>query len=260
MGALALPGLLWSIVSGYTLLPSSLELHDQGARAALPYLPFAAAATIPLLVIGVSALRSLPRSHAALLLTILATTVLGPFVGRLLFADLSINPRYAMAGAPSFFVLLGAGAPERRAQRVRWGAAVLLLLLMATGSALHLAEPGHGREDIRAAGAWLDANVPKDERILVTSNEMAELARFQWPDRRFEEYPAPGSVVTRGTAEHVARELPIAGADRTIYIFGREWVSDPEGALREALSARYQRCPGARVRGIEIICLVSPKS
>ena len=35
MGLLALPGLIWSLLSGYTLIPSSAELHAQGVRAAM---------------------------------------------------------------------------------------------------------------------------------------------------------------------------------------------------------------------------------
>jgi hypothetical protein len=61
-------------------------------------------------------------------------------------------------------------------------------------------------------------------------------------------------VVHRDGAAHVAEKLPFQTA-RIYYVMGREWLSDPDAALREALGQRYQACSGTSVRGIRILCL-----
>src|SRR5262249_48682029 len=140
-------------------------------------------------------------------------------------------------------------------------AGVAVGLLLAMGTALHLAEPGHGREDVAAARAWLDANVAPEQPLLVTSSEMAYLARFHWAPRPIVDYPTPlaasrrppgvGSAAPGGGG---AEGLP--GRDgRGIYVFGRAWVSAPGGALEGDLRRRYTSCGAFETRGIRIYCL-----
>jgi hypothetical protein len=126
---------------------------------------------------------------------------------------------------------------------------------MITGCVRHLMDPGHGREDVRAAALWLDAHVPVDEMLLVTSDEMAELARYHWPKRHLQVYPAPGVVVTADTAAAVADALPAPGRGPIIYVFGRAWLSDPSGALQRELARRFRSCGGTDLRGVRILCL-----
>ena len=255
LGLLALPGLVWSLISGYTLLPSSAELHAQGARAAIAYLPIAIPTLVAVLILVGATVRFM-STKALLLLTILVgVVVLGPFAVGLLF-PVGINPRYAMAGVPALLVLLAAGSPAAIAYRVRTGAAAVLVIVMLIASTMHLADPGHGREDIYAVGNWLDANVPVEEVILVTSEEMATLARFHWPNRRFTVYPPRRTVVHRANADNVAAELPFSDHKRTIYIYGREWLSDPDGDMLSALRNRYYACAGTEARGIRVLCFI----
>jgi mannosyltransferase len=253
MNPLWLPGMMWSLISGYTLLPTSAELHAQGARAALAHVPIAAAGLFAVAILGVAALRSTPKPALFTLITILLVVMLAPFAAGAL-ARIAVNPRYAMAALPALLVLLAAGAPENPKQRLRSLAAGLLLLILSGASALHLAEPGHGREDIQAAGIWLDVNVPAADEILVSSEEMALLARFHWPTRRFTLYPEHKVVADSSNASRLAAAAPLSRSNRTIYLFGREWLSDPNGALRAALKARYRTCPGSEARGIQLLC------
>ena len=48
-------------------------------------------------------------------------------------------------------------------------AAGVLGIVMLYATLLHLRDTAHGREDVAAAGAWLDANVPATEEILVSN-------------------------------------------------------------------------------------------
>ena len=253
MGLLALPGLLWSLISGYTLIPSSPELHAQGVRAAIAYLPIAIPALVAVIILVAATLQCIQPKALLLLTTIIGVVVLGPFAVSLVL-PVAINPRYAMAGVPALLVLLAAGSPETTAQRVRTGAAVALMVVMLIASTLHLADPSHGREQIYAADKWLDANIPIGEEILVASEEMAILARFHWPNRRFRVYPSGRTMVGRTNADQVSADLPFSDPKRAIYLYGREWLSDPDGELLNALKNRYETCPGTEVRGIRILC------
>lgn len=253
-GWFAFPGALWSLVSGYTLLPDTFALHAAGSRSALPYLPIALAAAPALAACALLGLRALGwRARVALLLPV-AAALLGPFAVRLVLG-VSVNPRYFQATVPAILALLAVGAAARGGwPRLAGGAGVAVGLLLVAGTALHLADPGHGREDMRGAGAWLDAHVSPEQPLLVTSGEMAYLARFHWARRPVVEYPAPRVIVEAATADELAARLPWRN-DRAVYVFGRAWVSDPDGALERDVRERFASCGAYEARGIRIYCL-----
>lgn len=254
LGWFALPGTLWSLVSGYTLMPDTFALHAEGSRAAMRYLPVAVAAAPALVVCAVLGLRPLDWRGRLTLVLPFATALLAPFAIRVLLG-VPVNPRYFQATVPAILVLLAIGSTVV----TRWpglapaaGAGVGMLLV--AGTALHLAEPGHGREDVRGAAAWLATHVPREQPLLVTSSEMAYLARYHWADRQIVEYPSEHAVVSAVSADDVAERLPWRDG-RAVYVFGRAWVSDPEGALEEDLQRRFGSCGKFETRGIRIYCL-----
>jgi uncharacterized membrane protein len=258
-GLVAFPGVVWSMISGYTLMPASEELHALGIRAALPYLPVALITVIPLGILAVKGLMALNRDALLLVLVTLAVPLLAPFMVRIIFPDVSINPRYAMPAAPALLVLLGAGLAQGFSEHVSVKiSAFILIAVMISGSLRHLSTPGHGREDIYAAGNWLEQHVPVEEEILVTSNEMHHLAMFHWPDRRFLLYPDRKIVANHENSAEIAENVPFSPAGRSIFIFARTWLSDPNGFLQDELAKRYAMCPGAETRGIRILCLQKP--
>jgi len=253
-GWFALPGTLWSLVSGYALMPDTFALHAQGGRAVLRYLPVAIAAAPALAICAFLGLQRLDRRARLTLALPFATALAAPFLVRFVLG-VTVNPRYFQATVPVVLVLLAIGATAVG----RWpglgraaGAGVGILLV--AGTALHLAHPGHGREDVLGAAAWLETHVPREQPLLVTSSEMAYLARYHWADRRIVEYPAPRAVVTATSADDVAQRLPWWDG-RAVYVFGRAWVSDPEGALENDLRRRFASCGRFETRGIRIYCL-----
>lgn len=257
---LVLSGSLWSLLYGYVLLPGSEQLHAQGADAVWPYLPYVLAAALPLAVVGPSGLAALSWRARLLLLAPLGGCVLGPFAAYLLFPLVSINPRYLAPGLPALLVLLAAGAavPRQRALatlRVAAGAALLGAFVLI--DAAHLRDPGQKREDVYAAGNWLDARVAAAAEILITSREMESLALFHWPHRRLTLYPAHGVQARADNAAELLAALPLTGDGPFYYVFGRAWLSDPDGALRALLAERYARCEGAEFRGVQILCFQS---
>jgi uncharacterized membrane protein len=260
VGLLVVPGAVWGMLAGYVWLPSAEELHILGGSAIRPYLFIALGTAIPFGLLVLLAVRNMSATALAVVCTVLAVVMLGPFVAHLVFAQISINPRYFMAGAPAFFILLGAGAMGREG---RWSivgpiAAGILLVVMLVATAVHLWDPGQKREDIHTVGAWLDAHVPMDREILVTSDEMASLAYFHWPERRFRLYPERRTVATAENVETLAKGLPERQDEPIHYILGRAWLSDPEGRLRRELAVRYRSCGGVSARGIEVLCLSGP--
>jgi uncharacterized membrane protein len=256
IGWLALPGVVWAMLTEYALLPSSAELHSKGVAAAWTYAPVAAATLLAAAWLTYAALRALPHDTVVLLLVIAACVVVGPFIPPVVY-DIAVNPRYFTAGVPILFLGLAAGIAASVRSPITIVALLGLLPAMLFASVSHLREPAHGREDIRAATEWLERNVPANEPVLITSSEMAMLASFHWPQRRFVLYPPRGAVASAQNAAAMASELPFPG-ERAIYMVGREWLSDPGGALRAALAERYEPCPGARFRGITILCLRKP--
>jgi hypothetical protein len=252
---LAFPGVLWSMLSGYTLLPTSEALHAEGVRAVLPYLPVALLAIPPLLLVIATGWKRIEPQFRVLLGVTLAAALMGPFAVSFVFSGVSLNPRYFMSGAPVAMVLLAAGAPRparlRRAGTVAFFVTVAVMMLATT---LHLVEPGHGRVDISGAGRWLEENVDGQDEILVTSVQMARLAQFHWPERRFRLYPAAKTVATSDNARELARAAPAPDQSRVCQVFGRAWLSDPQGALQEALIAEHQVQSDVRFRGVRILC------
>jgi hypothetical protein len=258
LGWFALPGALWSLVSGYTLMPDTFALHAEGSRAALRYLPVALVTTPAILACGLLGASTLDwRGRLAVLLPI-ATAVLAPFAVRIVLG-VAVNPRYFQSIVPAVLVLLAVGATApgawRRAGLVAGGVVAAVLTGATT---LHLADPGHGREDIRAATTWLGAHVPTTQPLVVTSREMAYLARFHWADRVVVDHPAPPRlVVDQASADAVAAELPWHDG-RAIYVFGRSWVSDPQGLLEQTVGRRFVSCGRFETRGIRIHCVERP--
>jgi hypothetical protein len=83
---------------------------------------------------------------------------------------------------------------------------------------------------------------------------MAYLAHFHWAGRQIVDYPAPPTVVDSASAGSVAERLPWRDG-RAVYVFGRAWVSDPEGALERDVRGRFASCGTLEARGIRIYCL-----
>lgn len=188
-----------------------------------------------------------PTTRAVLLIP-LVTLFAAPFAAQLVLG-VAVNPRYFIAVVPGLFIWLAAGAAQRPI------AGWLLAVVLAIGLLQHLADPAHGREDIRAATHWLDEHVPREEEILVTSSEMEFLARFHWPERPWRLWPPARVVADPGNAVRLAADFPPpAAGSRRIFLLGREWLTDPTGALVRAVQARYRECPGTSVRGIRILC------
>jgi uncharacterized membrane protein len=253
LGWVLLPGTLWSLIGGYALLPDTFALHDQGARAVLPYLPVALLAAPVIAACGFLGLRAAGRAGLLALVLPLVPALVAPLLVPFVL-DVAVNPRYFQSVVPALLVLLALGAASPRAAgRLAPALGAGTAAVLAIGTALHLAQPGHGREDIAGAGRWLTANVAPTQPLLVTSHQMAELARFHWARWPIIDYPPDFATVDGPRAERLAERLTWRDG-RAIYVFGRAWGSDPDGALERAIQ-RWPSCGAFQARGIRIYCL-----
>jgi len=252
-GLTAMPGVVWSMLTGYTLMPTSEQLHTLGPPAILPFLPIALAALPAFLVVTLAGLRELGSAGRVVLLTTFAVALVAPFLYRLA-AGAGVHPRYFAAAIGPILVVTAVGMTPAEWRSGRGVASIVLVLAMLYATFLHLRDTAHGREDIRGAGQWLDANVPEDEEILITSTEMEILARFHWPNRRFRLYPSEKGTVTPSEIPEAVSDLPFDDRSRSIFIVGRAWLSDPDGKLQTALADRYPTCSNVNLPGIRIHC------
>jgi len=255
LGLLALPGMVWAAVGGYALLPDSQMLHAQGWQAAESFLVYALPGAAASLVLVYYALRHPNRRLVAVTGAVVVAAFALPFAVSVVRPAIGLNPRYAATAVPAMFALLAAGYATAPARIGRVAGAVLAACLLI-GTWTEATHPGGTREDVDAAGRWLDAHVPVDQPVLVTSHEMLQLASFHWPGRTLVEYPARKVVAGPDNAAQIAAGLPIPpSGGRWIYVFGRAWLSDPDGALIAELRQRYRSCDGDEERGIRILCL-----
>jgi uncharacterized membrane protein len=253
LGWVTLPGALWALIVGYALLPDTFALHEHSVRAALPYVPVAVLAAPVVAACGILGLRAARRAGWLALVVPLVPALVAPLAVPMLL-DVAVNPRYFQTAVPALLVVLALGAASRGASRPlgrALGTGVAGVLI--AGTVLHLANPGHGREDVRGAGRWLATHVAPSQPLLVTSHEMAELARFHWPRWPIVDYPEDYVAVDAPAADRLAERLRRRDG-RTVYVFGRAWASDPDGVLERAIR-RWPSCGEYETRGIRIYCL-----
>jgi hypothetical protein len=241
------------MLTGYTLLPTSEQLHALGPSAILPDLPVALAALPAFAIVALAGLRSMGAVGRIVAVATFGTALLLPFLYRLV-SGAGVHPRYFSAAIGPLLIVMAIGMTSDRARLARTVSTLVLVLVMGYATVLHLYDTKHGREDVIAAGRWLDAHVPPDEEILITSIEMEILARFHWPNRRFRAYPAEKGPVTPDRIPELVDDFPFPAGKRSIFMVGRAWLTDPDGKLQTALAERYPECPGADVEGIRIHC------
>lgn len=253
----AVPGVLWSLLAGYVFLPSAEELHAAHLAAIRPYLPWMMVGGSAAAVLGIAGLRRVSRHDAVSVGLVLMAVLAGPFAVAAVFPKISLNPRYLTAAVPLLLAILAAGCVAATARRWLAIPAIALLGVLLSANVLHLAQPGQKREDIPAAGAWIESHLAADTPLLVTSDEMVSLARYHWPQRRIEAYPARNDIVDPARAAPLAAALPFAGRDRVGYVFGRSWLSDPQSALEQRIAGCFASCGSATFRGIRVYCVMN---
>ena len=256
---LALPYTAFTFFVGFGLGPSVEELHrERGIQTVIANWPAVEVVVAIALATAIATPRALSKAgpwgrYVALWLVV---PILFVFAGSWA-RDGAFNVRYTIVALPALMVLVALVLTDGRTLRLAVGLTVATGLCLAS-IAIDRLDPGHQREDVRAAAEFLDRNVAAGDRVVVAARYMdAPLRHYARGALTFEALP----VRPMRSASDVARNLEdlLTPARTTWLVLSRDWEDDPDGDLLAALD----RLPGATAvahfAGVRILRLV-PRS
>lgn len=259
---------IWTFVTGYSLGPSSAELHDRNpGRVALQYTHVIA--PVLLLYSGLAMAGVLHlwrhRRHGLYMLLLwllvpLATALLGAIVTKHVF-----HVRYAILAFPPAAALIAAGIVSVRPQMVR--AATWSLVLLVTGFSLanHYFNPKYHREDVRAAAAFVSSEAQPGEAVIVSAPYMVrtvqhyltrdDLRVMRYPDRGRPGIPGFPGPYLQSPDEDLASALERLGRGEGRYwlLLSRTFHSDREGRLTAESDRLFTRAADFSAPGVRAI-------
>jgi len=240
VGLLDLPYAFYAYAVGFSLGPSTTELHTPTMATLLPHAPIVivAAAVFGLLaLLGVRAAFRLTPLHTL----VLATWLILPIALAVTVAITTANPlnvRYTIVAFPAFVILLGLGASDVHRPAVR---AVGLAALVVCGISLAqlYGDPRYAKEDARGLAVVLRAEATPADIVLVNAAYMATAVSYYYPGPApVLGYP-PIAALSRldvATATTDVARLS-AGHPKVWLVATRTFHGDHAGRLEQALAA-----------------------
>lgn len=248
---MAVPYSFYVMAYGYSLGPSSIELHTTApASAFMKHAAYTGPAALVLALVFFLGLRSFAESRARLRL--LLPTIIVPLVGTSVLAILNVkvfNPRYIAVTLPLIIVLMAAGVTRLKGLPGRVVAGVLIVLcLWSVGN--YYWNPVYWREDVRGAVQYIEERENSGDVILVPVVADVFDHYYGGEQERFLLYPGQAGSDSE-VAERVTSGL--SGHQRLWYVSSRPWHVDPDGRIAAYLDSRYELedsadFPGVRVR------------
>ncbi len=234
----AIPYSLYVMSYGYSLGPSSRELHTGSpARAFLRHAGVVVPAMLAFVLACLAGFVRVSRSRRAL--TLVLAVVVFPLAGALVLAFLNIKPfnaRYVSAMFPVLMVLGGAGVASLG---VRWR--TLLSLVIALFCVVSLGNyyyrGSYKREDVRSVAAFIAENEhPGDIVLAPVIGDVLEFY-FEGEAEQFILYPGQTDS-DEEVAERIAGRVP--GRARLWFINSRLWRTDPDHRIPAYLERTYR--------------------
>lgn len=266
-GVLDLLYAFYAYAVGFSLGPSTTELHTLAPRLLLGYAPLIAVVAVVfggLALAGARAALGLPRRSLLLLAAWLAL----PFSLTAAIALLTANPfnvRYAIVPFPAFLLLIALGLDGLRphgslgAHRALAAALALAIVALSSVSLANLyLDPRYAKEDTRDLAAMLRTEAAADDVVVVNASYMAQAVRYYYPGpARVVGYPAGDGVPV--DAEKAARDLTMlaAGRARVWLVLTRTFHGDRAGTLEQVLRARLPLQVEHRFPGIAAYCFAA---
>ncbi len=181
VGLLDLPYSFYAYAVGFSLGPSTTELHNRTMATLLPHVPIVVVAAV---VFGLLAIRGalatlrLQRLHAV----VLVTWLILPIALAVFVATTTANPlnvRYTIVAFPAFVVVLGLGASDLHRPAIR--ALGILALAVCILSLAQLAfDPRYAKEDTRGLASLLRAEATPGDVVLVNADYMATAVSYYY--------------------------------------------------------------------------------
>lgn len=257
---MAIPYSFYVMIYGYSLGPSSVELHTTApASAFMKHAAYTGPAALLLALVLTLGFASFAESRARLRL-LLPTTVV-PIVGISMLAILNVkvfNPRYIAVTLPLIIVLAAAGARRLRGLPGR-AVAGLLIVLCLWSAGNYYWNPAYWREDVRGAVQYIEERETSGDIVLVPVVTDVFDHYYGGEQERF--------LLYRGQAESDAEvgervTSGVSGRQRLWYVSSRPWHVDPEGRIAEYLDSRYELedvadFPGVQVRLYDLVERIS---
>jgi hypothetical protein len=248
VGWLDVPYAFYAYAVGFSLGPSTSELHAGTLAPVLPHLPVVAFATLVFGVLafrGALATRTLPTVARVLVWTWLVVPLVLAFVVAVSSAN-PFNVRYAIVSFPAFVVLIGAGAAEGRG--ALFGALALVLSVVSLANLYF--DPRYAKEDARGLAPLLAAEASADDLVVVNAAYMASAVTYY--------YPGPAPVI--GFPPEPERDVSPARANEVVtlaaghphvwLVLSRTFHGDRAGVLDDALASHLTRDRERRFDGI----------
>lgn len=241
-----LPYTLFAYAAGFSLGPTLAELHvTQGLRRiAADHTSVLLVFTVflPLLAAGIHRLRQ-DRAAAAVLLPWLC----GPPLMILLLAVLTDVPyrvRYTLAALPAFLLLVAMGTRAIGRAAFRFAAAGSVLACFLWSIANLFWSPQYGREDVRAAVAYVRATGANGSPV-IAAGEIQPVVAYYGTGLPVVSARDCGNPVNQTGRNHARA----GGEDATIWLLvGRDWDGQAESCLtallRSHLALERREFPG----------------
>ncbi len=247
---MAIPYSFYVMVYGYSLGPSSAELHTTPpASAFMRHGAYVGPAAFVLFVALCLGIWSFSESRGRL--RILFTTVLAPIIGTSVLAILNVkvfNPRYIAVALPLILVLMAAGAV--RLKRLP-GAVVagLLVVLSCWSLGNYYWNSAYWREDVRGAVQHIEQRESPGDVVLVPVVADVFEHYYEGEQEHFLLYPGQARTDNE-VAERVTSGL--TGHHRLWFVSSRLWHVDPEGRIAAYLDSRYELLDLVRFPGVKV--------
>lgn len=254
MGWLDVPYALYAYAVGFSLGPSTTELHGGTLAPLLQHLPVIVIAAVAFATVigrGALATAELPTRERLVLWAWLVV----PVTLAATIAAVSANPfnvRYTIVSFPAFAAIVGIGAV--RLSRVA-GVLVGSVLVALIAFSLHnlYFDQRFAKEDCRSLGEYLASEAGQDDLVVVNAPYMATAVSYY--------YAGPARVL--GYPRYENREVSdadaagllalVTGHPRVWLVSARTFHGDRSGTLERVLASRLaaedaRSFPGIRVR------------
>lgn len=251
------PYAFYTFVAGYSLGPSTAELHEIRALDTVTrhWVEILAAALIfgALTLLGLRRAWRSDRGSLALVGSLLVVPTVIATAGSHL-PGFPLNPRYILPAVIPYWIVLALGI------RACWGRRMLMSIpaaaLLITGYSLHnhYLNTLYAKQDMRSATNLVEREADRGDVIVISSVELGGpfIYYFDRTDVPYHGYPPRGGFVERSRLESDMREL-VDGRSRVWLVLGRTWSSDPNGMIRTHFQHAATPFAAYRYSGVTVL-------
>ena len=251
ISAAALPYAFYTLGVGFSLGPSTRELHRDNSLGGVVRRHAAAIAWVAVLFGGLLVMgfvgavkRRLPWAELLLYLFVpIVCTYLLNWQNAKAF-----NIRYVLLSLPAYLCFI-AIAVDTLGPRLRAGVFALVFLTLLVSSANYYFNGRYAREDVKGAVRYLEKHLETNECVFAPTVRDVVDHYLQSRAPLYSVYNDP-----RTTVEQVDGQLErlFAACNSFWYVRARPWVDDPEGYVWSEITRRYEELQSVEFNGVTL--------